>query len=228
MQAQNKTEGWWLALARRAVVISVLSWAMMGLYLFINHRPSATITTVEMPSWVPFSPWFLPPYLGLLFLTWFLPVALQNQERFRACALAYVCAWVLVIPWWVLTPTMLARPPLPEGFWSHAFSWLWTVDQPYNVTPCAHAVGPIIGVWFASREYPAWRWHLTIVLLLALPSIALVWQHRPVDILLGAVAASIGIAIAEGVASRGRGRAAGLDGGVAGRGNAVSPSAVDA
>ena len=227
MQAQDRTDGWWFAPLRRFAVVTVLSWAMMGLYLFINHRQSAAVTTVEMPAWVPFCPWFLPPYEGLLLLTWFLPVALQDRNRFRACMRAYVCGWLLVVPWWVLTPTMLPRPPLPDGFWAHAFKWLWKIDQPYNVMPCAHAVGPIIAVWFVSREYPAWRWPLTIILLLALPSIALVWQHRPVDILLGAVAAGIGIAIAEAVVSRGRGRAT-LDGEEAGRGTAVAPSGVDA
>jgi hypothetical protein len=227
MQSQNRMDGWFLAALRRFAVVTALAWAMMALYLFINRREADAITTVEMPSWVPFRPEFFLPYTGLLLLTWLLPVALQNPNRFRACLQAYLGAWLLVVPWWVLTPTMLLRPPLPDGTWAPAFAWLWEVDQPYNVAPCAHAVGPIIAVWFAAREYPAWRWPLTALLLFALPSIALVWQHRPIDILLGAVAAAIGITMAEALANRNRARAARLPGDEEARRSAITPPAID-
>jgi hypothetical protein len=197
MQPQNRMNVWWIAALWRLAVTTGLTWAMMALYLLINHRQSTGMTTVEMPSWVPFWPAFFPPYVGLLLMTWLLPVALRDADRFRACLRAYACAWLLVVPWWIFTPTMLPRPPLPDGIWAHAFKWIWEVDQPFNVTPCAHAVGPIVAAWFAAREYPAWRWPLGVILLLTLPSIALVWQHRPIDIVLGAVAAGIGIAVAE-------------------------------
>jgi hypothetical protein len=199
-------EDWLRAPLKRFAAITALSWAVLALYLFINHRQSTAVMTVEMPSWVPFWPWFLLPYEGLMLMTWLLPVVLQDRERFRACLLAYACGFLLVVPWWVLTPTMLPRPPLPHGFWAHAFEELWKIDKPFNVMPCAHAIGPIVAAWFAAREYPAWRWPLIIILFLTIPSIALVWQHRPVDILLGAVAAGIGIAIAESLAHRRRAR----------------------
>lgn len=202
MRAQETTRAWFLPALRRAAVTGVLSWAMMVVYLFINRGPTAETITVEMPSWVPFWPAFLPPYLALLGVTLLLPIVIRDRDRFRACMLAYVLAWLVVMPWWVITPTMLPRPALPEGMWAPAFAWLWTIDQPFNVTPCAHAVGPIVAGWFAAREYPAWRWPLVAFLALTLPSIAFVWQHRPVDILLGAGAAAIAIAIAEALLRR--------------------------
>ena len=204
MHSRNKLDDSFKPALRRLAGSAALSWVMMLMYTFTNHRPSPETVTVEMPSWVPFSPWFLAPYLGLLVVTVLLPVAVQTPHRYRSCLLAYGCAFLLVMPWWVLTPTMLPRPALPEGIWGPAFQWLWKIDKPYNVMPCAHAVGPIVAAWFASREYPAWRWPLGILLLLTLPSIALVWQHRPLDILLGAVAAAAGIAIAEVQAIRAR------------------------
>jgi hypothetical protein len=42
------------------------------------------------------------------------------------------------------------------------------------------------------------------MLLLGLPSIALVWQHRPVDILLGTIAAVVGIVAGEVLSRRER------------------------
>ncbi len=204
MHSRNNLDDSFAAALRRLAANGALSWVMMLMYVFTNHRPSPATVTVEMPSWVPFCPWFLPPYLGLLVVTVLLPVSIRTPQRFRSCMLAYAGAFLLVMPWWVITPTMLPRPTLPEGIWAVAFTWLWKVDQPYNVMPCAHAVGPIVAVWFASREYPAWRWPLSVMLLLTLPSIAFVWQHRPLDILLGGIAAAAGIVTAERLAIRSR------------------------
>jgi hypothetical protein len=187
-----------LGMAKRLALNTIVVWPMLGLYMLINHQQTPTASTVVvMPAWVPFSPGFLPIYVGLLFVTWWLPVALSDQRRFRACLTANICAWFLVMPWWVLLPTTKLRPPLPQGTWAEGFRWLWTVDQPFNITPCAHGIGPVIAVWFVVKEYPQWRVPLVAALLLALPSIALVWQHRPLDIVLGTVAAAIGIILAE-------------------------------
>ena len=130
-------------------------------------------------------------------MTWLLPVAISDDARFRACVRANVCAWLLVMPWWMLIPTTLPRPALPAGMWQDSFRWLWAIDQPNNVMPCAHGVGPVVAAWFASQTYTAWRWPLIIFLVPGLSSIALVWQHRPIDIFLGIVAAIAGILFAE-------------------------------
>lgn len=170
---------------------------MFGVYLLIDHHQRGVPTTVLMPTWVPFCPAWLPVYLGLMLVTWFLPVTIRDPRRFRAFLLANVCGWLLVVPWWVITPTTMPRPPLPEGFWSYAFDCVWSTDAPNNVVPCLHGTGPMVAAWFTGRDHPRWRWPMAVMLVLALPSIAFVWQHRPVDILLGSVAAVVGIIIGE-------------------------------
>lgn len=187
----------WITPLRRFVINTLVTWPMLGLYLLINHHQLPPTNIVLMPSWVPFYPAFFPIYFGLMLMTWLLPVLLSDPLRFRACLRANLCAWLLVMPWWILTPTMMPRPPLPEGLWAETFQWLWAMDHPYNVMPCAHGVGPVVAAWFVGREYPKWRWPLAILLMATLPSIALVWQHRPIDILFGTIAAAIGIAFGE-------------------------------
>ena len=76
------------------------------------------------------------------------------------------------------------------------------IDPPNNVMPCAHGIGPVVGAWFAGHDRPTWRWPLAGMLVLGLPTIAVVWQHRPIDILLGTVAAAIGIAAGEALNRR--------------------------
>lgn len=170
---------------------------MLGLYMVIDHWQSLSPTKVAMPSWVPFCPAFAVPYSAMMFVWWLLPLAIRDAGRFRACLWALVCAYLVVMPWWIVTPTMLPRPALPPGFWAGYYQWLWTVDPPNNVMPCAHGIGPVVIAWFVARDRPTWTWPLAGMLLLGLPSIALTWQHRPIDIALGTLAALLGIALGE-------------------------------
>ncbi|MDB6028904.1 MAG: superfamily protein [Verrucomicrobiales bacterium] len=195
--SENSSDNLFIGLLRRFLVNTALVWPMLGLYLLINHHQPAPTIVVLMPTWVPFAPSFMPVYLGLMLITWLLPVMIFDRTRFRASLRANLCAWLLVMPWWILTPTVMSRPPIPEGSWGETYQWLWAMDHPYNVMPCAHGVGPVVAAWFVGRERPSWRWPLAALLLATLPSISLVWQHRPVDILLGTVAAGVGIAVAE-------------------------------
>lgn len=195
---------WLIEPLRRFMAISLMVWPMLGVYMVINHHQFGTPVAVVMPSWVPFSPGFFAPYMAMLLMTWLLPVAIRDASRFRACLWANICAWLLVMPWWILTPTTLLRPPLPEGSWADSFQFLWAIDESCNVMPCAHGIGPVVAAWFAGRDHPMWRWPLAGMLALGLPSIALVWQHRPIDILLGTVAAAIGIAFGEMMSRRRR------------------------
>lgn len=179
----------------RFVINSIVVWSILGIYMFINHHQPPPENVVLMPSWVPFWPAFFPAYVLMLLMTWFLPVTIRDAARFRSCVRANVCAFLLVVPWWVLSPTEMSRPELPGGMWAYVYDWVWMVDQPYNVRPCAHGIGPLVAAWFVAQDRPLWRWPLAGVLVVGLASIALVWQHRPIDILLGTIAAGVGISI---------------------------------
>jgi hypothetical protein len=201
-QAGLRPPVFWPGPLRRFVAVSLTVWPVLGLYMVINRWPISPPAVVVMPSWVPFWPAFAFPYLGLLCVTWLLPVAIRDAALFRACLRAMICAYLLVIPWWILAPTTLPRPPLPDGPFFWLYRWLAAIDLPNNVMPCAHGIGPVVAAWFAGRDRPAWRWPLVAMLFLSLPSIALIWQHRPVDIMLGTVAAIIGIAVGEALIRR--------------------------
>ena|ERR1700722_12624020 len=182
---------------RRFIINTIVVWSVLGVYMLINHHQPANPFVVPMPAWVPFWPAFIVPYFGMLLLTWFLPAAIRDAARFRACERALICAFLLIIPWWLITPTMLPRPPLPEGAWTWSIKLTWMLDAPTNITPCGHGIGPVVAAWYVVRDRPNWRWPLIAILTIGLSSIALTWQHRPVDILLGTIAAAIGIAVAE-------------------------------
>jgi hypothetical protein len=188
----------------RFAINTLVVWPMLGLYMLINHHRPASPTIVPMPAWVPFWPVFLIFYLAMLLTTWLLPVAISDPARFRAYLIANVCGYLLVAPWWILIPTIIPRPPEPNGAWASVFGLFWAIDQPYNVMPCAHGIGPVTAAWFAVQVQPAWRWPLLALLTVGLSSVALTWQHRPTDILLGGIATAIGIIVGETLLVRAR------------------------
>ncbi len=189
---------------RRFVAISFTTGSLLALYMVINRCQFVPRATVAMPSWVPFWPAFMYLYVGMMLVTWLLPVAIRDAGLFRACLWSYVCAYLLVMPWWLFIPTTLPRPPLPQDWWAGVYRVIAALDPPNNIVPCAHGIGPMVGAWFAGRDRPTWRWPLAGILVLGLPSIFLSWQHRPIDILLGLAPTAIGIAVGEALHRRGQ------------------------
>lgn len=191
-----------ISLFRRFAAVTFTTWPMLALYLAIDHHPFSTPTAVVMPSWVPFWPVFALPYSGMMFVWWLLPLAIRDARRFRTCLWALIFSYLLVMPWWLIAPTTLIRPQLPDSWWAGYYHWLWMHDPPNNVMPCAHGIGPVVIAWFLGHDRPGWRWLLAGIVALGLPSIALTWQHRPIDILLGTAAAAVGIAVVEAQTGR--------------------------
>ena len=183
----------------RFLTASLVAGAMLGGYLCtclrLIHLGPKLPRTVAMPDWIPFWPVFVWPYLLLLAGGWLLPVAIRNGLEFRRCIRAAVFAYVFVAPWWVLDPTTLPRPHYESAWWTVPYAWLVGVDPPNNILPCAHVLLPTVGAWYAGLDRPRWRIPLIWLLTLCTPSIFLTWQHRPLDVALGLVAAAVGISL---------------------------------
>jgi hypothetical protein len=182
---------------RRFWMTSLLVWPVLGIYMVIDRLHFISPIPVVMPSWVPFWPAFAVLYLMMLLMTWLLPVVIHDAGLFRACLVGMACGYLLVLPIWICVPTSIARPPMPDGWWVAPYRLIVALDPPCNVLPCAHGIGPMVAAWFTGRDRPNWRRPLAAALVLSLPTIALIGQHRPVDILLGIVPAVVGIAVGE-------------------------------
>jgi hypothetical protein len=191
-----------IGLPWRLAAVTALFWPAFALYFVIALYPAAAPVRVTMPAWVPFRPEFALPYIGLLFASWLLPAAIRDPGRFVACLRAVVYAYLPVPLCWVLLPTQIDRPPEPTAWWAAPYVWIADADPPRNVLPCAHGIVPVAAAWFLWSDRPAWRWPLAAMLAVGLPSIALVGQHRPADILLGTAFTAIGIAVAEALRRR--------------------------
>jgi hypothetical protein len=191
--AASKSTGGVLGLLWRLGASSILNLAMLCVYTTINELPYAR-TTVVMPSWVPFWPVFAVPYLLMLLFIWVAPITIADTRRFWACLSALACAYLLITPWWIWVPTTLPRSPMPVGWGSHLYRGIANIDAPNNVMPCAHSMAPMVLAWFVGRDHPTWRWPLVGILAVGISSIIFIWQHRPIDILFGTIAAAIAIA----------------------------------
>lgn len=169
----------------RALFLLVLGALLLGGYLHINHRPIEASTEVFMPGWVPFWPILALPYLSVMVVPWFLPLALKSRERFAACVFAFLLGFAVVIPLWIFCPTEMARPPVSMDWWNWPYRRLIEVDRPANILPCGHIVAPVVATWFVGGERRNWLKVMVPLVLLGMVTIVTTWQHRPVDVLIG-------------------------------------------
>jgi hypothetical protein len=190
--------------SRRLAATTVVGWCGFAIYTAISHHRAADPAIVPMPGWVPFLPIFAAPYLAMLLVAWLLPAAVADRRRFRSCLRAMFVSFAMIASLWILVPTVLPRPPLPHGWQAGLYRWMAAVDPPRCAMPCGHGIGPIAGAWYVGLERPAWRWPLAAMVALGLASVAFVWQHRPIDILIGAAATLACIAAEELLSLRDR------------------------
>jgi len=176
-------------MVNRAIILTVIGNAFLAIYVFISRNPLVEPQSVTMPGWVPFIPTLAPLYLAMLPLSWAMPLLIVSQQRFWACVRALSWAFAITVVIWILVPTTLARPEIAPGWWHAPYRVLAALDRPTNIFPCGHILAPVIGTWFLSEEYPRWGLALVLTTLAGPVVIAVSWQHRPQDIVLGAVIA---------------------------------------
>jgi hypothetical protein len=194
--------GEWFSFLWRFTVNSVMVWAVLGIYVVLCNHPPSEPTVVQMPSWVPFWPGFTAPYLAALLVPWLLPLAIHSVRQFFACWCAMVLGYTISIALFASFPTTLPRTQVPPGGWTGLYRGLVAIDPPNNVMPCAHVIGPMIVAWFVVRGRPAWRWPLMGMVALAAASVALTWQHRPIDIVIGMGISGVAIATGDELSRR--------------------------
>ena len=169
----------------------------MTIYFWLNQHPTRDPVAVVMPAWVPFWPILGVPYLGLLIAPWFLSVQVRDRRRFRECLCTFTLGFFMLIALWAGFPTMMERPPLPDGWWNGMYRAIAEYDRPTNVMPCGHVMPPIVTSWFIVTERRSWLKWAVLMISLAAVSIVTTWQHRPVDIAIGVGISLVAIGIGD-------------------------------
>jgi hypothetical protein len=180
---------------RRALRLTVIGGVLLAIYSLINHHPLRSPILVSMPDVVPFIPVLAPAYLAMLLIGWYLPLAIRSDDRFAACVRTCIWAFVITTVLWITMPTTMPRPMVSADWWNAPYRFLNAVDAPTNICPCGHILAPVIGVWFLSQERPRWLPIMIAALIAGAVIIAVTWQHRPIDILIGTAIASVAIAL---------------------------------
>ena len=81
----------------------------------------------------------------------------------------------------------MTRPVTPGGAISQIHQILIAHDNPVCIVPCGHVMGPIAITCLLGLERPRWLLWMLPLLGIGTISIATTWQHRPFDIVAGAI-----------------------------------------
>ena len=139
-----------------------------------------------MPTWVPFLPSLTVPYTLQVVASYVLAMFIGNRSLRHAVWKAYFLSMAAVFAVWREFPTIMQRPPAPSAWWDWPYAILLDVDVPVHVFPAGHILMPVLIIWAFAYDRPRWLLWLVPAQLLGAVAIAGTWQHRPVDILLGA------------------------------------------
>lgn len=153
-------------------------------YIVISRVVSAPVAVI-MPGWVPFLPWLAVPYLLQVAVSYFLVLAVRDRALRRACLSAYFAAFAVISLVWLLYPTVMYRPAVPDGWWNWPYLVMGSVDLPVNILPAGHILMPVIICWAFVLDRPRWLWWLVPCQALGTVAIVTTWQHRPVDVVIG-------------------------------------------
>jgi len=176
---------------KREVLTLAGLFGLSALAYFTIARMHTSAAVVGMPAWVPFLPILAIPYLLQVIGSYALVMAVRDRARRHASVKAYFASYTATCLVWALYPTVMYRPPSPGGWWNWPFSVMAGLDLPLNVVPAGHILMPVIICWAFWHDRPRWLWWLVPAELLGAVAIVTTWQHRPVDVLVGAVLAVV-------------------------------------
>jgi len=186
---------------RREVLTLTGLFILGGVAYFGIARLPVVPTAVVMPAWVPFLPVLAIPYLLQVVGSYALVLAVRDRERRHACVKAYFASLAVTCLIWWLYPTVMHRPPMPDGWWNWPFRVMASLDLPNNILPAGHILMPVIICWAFAFDRPRWLWWLVPAELLGAAAIVATWQHRPVDVVIG-VALAVAAGLVFGVGRR--------------------------
>jgi len=191
-----------VALSRRIAIVLVATAINSALYLGINAYP------LSEPRLLPYTAldtalgrhaWTIWPYWLLLLAGPALVLAIRERRYLRATLRAYAVAIALNIAIWLLWPTRIQRPPLPQGLdplTEAAWCCLHALDGVNNCFPSGHITIPAIAAAGFGAQFPRlrpWVWPALIALA---PSVITTGQHYAWDIAGGLATATLGLLLA--------------------------------
>ncbi len=171
----------------RSILLNALGIPLFGIYLIINQRTGIDHRIVEMPEWVPFWPIMTIPYILMLIVPWIGATLLKENGNFYQYLVSVLLSFLVISSIWYFHPTEMTRPVTPGGAISQIHQILIAHDNPVCIVPCGHVMGPIAITCLLGLERPRWLLWMLPLLGIGTISIATTWQHRPFDIVAGAI-----------------------------------------
>ncbi|MBW7934356.1 MAG: hypothetical protein H3C62_12290 [Gemmatimonadaceae bacterium] len=175
-----------MTISRREVLFLSLLGLLAGASYFVTSHLVRGPELLVMPGWVPFLPVLTVPYLLQVVVSYVLAMYIADRARRHALFKAYFLSLAIVFAMWTVHPTEMLRPDAPPGWWNWPYAVMARTDLPLHIWPAGHILMPVLLIWACWYERRDWLWWLVPAQIVGAVGIATTWQHRPVDILLGA------------------------------------------
>lgn len=176
-------------MTRRETSLYVAAGVGMLTAYFVSSRLVSAPVEVAMPAWVPFLPILTLPYLLQVVVSYVLMMCVRPAPLRQAVFKAYLVTISATFLIWMALPTTMQRPGAPGGWWNWPYAVMAGADLPVHIFPAGHIQMPVLICWAFWFDRPRFLRWLLPAQLVATVGIASTWQHRPVDIVAGALMA---------------------------------------
>lgn len=165
------------------------------------HLREAFSLSLPVDEMIPLHVEWVTVYVGsyLFWTAGYIALSHIDKQRFLQLFRADCVAKVICAAAFILLPTEIVRPELPEGFFGEMLGIIYALDTPDNLFPSVHCLTS----WLLARSFmkvkavhPALRWGAVACALLVFASTLFTRQHFIIDIPAGVIAAEAALLIA--------------------------------
>ena len=189
-------------LAKPLWIRSLLWLAFLGPFFFLSYGYSnqfaaeRAVTREIIFSWeqhIPFLPWTIIPYWSIDLLYGFSFLLCTTRQMLNRHALRLLTAQIIAVACFMIYPLTISVTRMSDdGVFGRLFSYLYTIDMPYNQMPSLHITLLLILWERYSHALPArWRWLVHGWAILIGISVLTTSQHHFIDIPTGLLLASL-------------------------------------
>lgn len=189
-----------LRIRQQAFALTVCTVVFAAVYSFCTWYASSLQQvpsfTFSFEKFIPFVPISIIPYMagGLFFCLVFFSCRDAHQLKILTWRMLFVTFAAGIF--FITVPLRFSfdKPEVSNTIMGLTFSFLKTVDSPFNQSPSLHIAFAFV-FWSVFRELSKWRIFLMVWLILLGISTLTTYQHHCIDILNGAILAHISFII---------------------------------
>ena len=180
------------------LIVSYFIFGYMPLNWISQYRVRFFDVSLPFEQHIPFIPVFIFGYLLVYLSLVYTHYVINDIGSYRRAMVSFVLTITACYLFFIFFPVRATRPDLSNatGFCVEVTKFYYFIDKPYNLFPSLHVAYPMLGTLLTWRHHHIARIILALATVVTAVSVVLVKQHYIMDVIAGAVIATLSYKLA--------------------------------